>query len=478
MVVKFQRGLNPQISTALTGIVVGRPSDRDPEQWFRLAVQMDQNQAADEAFHASHQTPFTSPSCSHCGAMEHLAQDCPHQIEAWCTNEDETSAEPLEAADETPIPIKRFHVPRKGRVAVPLSTKNRFSVLAVDEAIEPPPTSSAMSTLADPVPPPPASTPRPKTHRPRWERRMSRKLIIRSLEEGPNCIMLPIQLKTTDTMEEASTEAMVDTGATGDFIDQDFVDRAKLPTCKLSQPIPVYNVDGSLNEAGSIDKVVDVVMTYNGHSERILLAVTQLGRQSMILGFTWLKKHNPEIDFRTRIVKMSRCLPRCCTACRTEVREERKTQKADAQRIDTCRAGPLPAFVEDADDEDDLDKDAADPSEPLEDGDRIWATGLLPEPEHICATATISQQLAEAFKKNSEPMDYEKHIPPHLRDFHSVFSKESFDDLPESKPWDHAVELIPDATPKSCKSFATYPRADIQTPRSQVFHKIGCSLGF
>jgi len=26
-----------------------------------------------------------------------------------------------------------------------------------------------------------------------------------------------------DTMEETSTEAMVDTGATGDFIDQDFV---------------------------------------------------------------------------------------------------------------------------------------------------------------------------------------------------------------------------------------------------------------
>ena len=59
---------------------------------------------------------------------------------------------------------------------------------------------------------------------------MKRKLVIRSLEQGPNCIMLPIHLKTTDTMEEASTEAMVDTGATGDFIDQDFVSAVKLPT--------------------------------------------------------------------------------------------------------------------------------------------------------------------------------------------------------------------------------------------------------
>src|SRR6266568_2918359 len=102
-----------------------------------------------------------------------------------------------------------------------------------------------------------------------------------------------------DTMEELSTEAMVDTSATRDFIDQDFVTRAKLPTHKLSQPIPVYNVDGTPNEARSIHEVIDVIMTYNQHSERILLAVTRLGKQSMILGFTWLDKHNPEIDFCT-----------------------------------------------------------------------------------------------------------------------------------------------------------------------------------
>jgi predicted aspartyl protease len=72
--------------------------------------------------------------------------------------------------------------------------------------------------------------------------------------------MLPIHLKTTDTLEEAATEAMVDTGATGDFIDREFVERAKLPTRKLSESVPVYNVDGTPNEAGSIDRVVDVVI--------------------------------------------------------------------------------------------------------------------------------------------------------------------------------------------------------------------------
>ena len=75
-------------------------------------------------------------------------------------------------------------------------------------------------------------------------------------------------------MEEASSEAMVDTGATGDFIDQDFVRNAKLLTHELLQPILVYNVDGTLNEAGSIHKVMDMIMTYSGHLERILFTVT------------------------------------------------------------------------------------------------------------------------------------------------------------------------------------------------------------
>jgi len=39
---------------ALAGIAFRRPSDTDPEAWFRLAVWIDQNHAADEAFHVSH----------------------------------------------------------------------------------------------------------------------------------------------------------------------------------------------------------------------------------------------------------------------------------------------------------------------------------------------------------------------------------------------------------------------------------------
>ena len=62
IVVKFRRGLDRRISTALAGMAAGRPSDTDSKAWFHLAVQMDQNRAADEAFHTSYRQ--TNPPTS------------------------------------------------------------------------------------------------------------------------------------------------------------------------------------------------------------------------------------------------------------------------------------------------------------------------------------------------------------------------------------------------------------------------------
>ena len=58
----------------------------------------------------------------------------------------------------------------------------------------------------------------------------------------------------------------------------------------------VFNVDGSPNETGQISKVMNVVLCYKTYSERMLLAVSGLGKQSLILGYNWLKNHNLRID--------------------------------------------------------------------------------------------------------------------------------------------------------------------------------------
>jgi len=234
-----------------------------------------------------------------------------------------------------------------------------------------------------------------------------------------------------------------------------------------------------LNEAGSIREVVDMIMTYDRHSEHILLVDTHLGKQSMILGFTWLDKHNLEIDFHARSVKMTRCLLRCCVGCQANRKAERNTKREDTERINTCWTGPFTAFVDEEDEakltpEQSPDPEADFPDEPPEEGDRIWATGLFPQAENIRATATISQWLAEGFRQNFQPADHEKHILPHLRDFHSVFSKDSFDELPGTKLWDHAVELTPNASPKGCK---VYPLSASEQKELDTFLKENLESG-
>ena len=129
---------------------------------------------------------------------------------------------------------------------------------------------------------------------------------------------------------------------------------------------------------------------------------------------------------------MSRCPPHCCSGCRDELRQERIIRKAEAKRRDTCSVGPLPEIDHDCDcnmDSDPRSHGSSDEAFSSEEGDHILATGLLPPlSANIRALSTISQRLAEAFQANNEVLNP---IPDYLKKFTSVFSKTSFDVLPE-----------------------------------------------
>jgi len=147
--------------------------------------------------------------------------------------------------------------------------------------------------------------------KPKWERRLPKLLSISALDARGTSLLLPVEIGTTDTSELHSVKALLDSGATGSFIDRDFVRSKGINTRTLSHNIPVFNVDSSPNEAGQISEVVDILLRYKTHSERILLAVSGLGKQSLILGYNWLKDHNPKVDWEKGEVKMTHCPLRC-----------------------------------------------------------------------------------------------------------------------------------------------------------------------
>ena len=65
-----------------------------------------------------------------------------------------------------------------------------------------------------------------------------------------------------DTHDTVQVKALLDSGATGLFIDRQFVHRNGLKTHILLVPIRVYNVDGSLNQGGSITEEVTLMMSH------------------------------------------------------------------------------------------------------------------------------------------------------------------------------------------------------------------------
>jgi len=132
--------------------------------------------------------------------------------------------------------------------------------------------------------------------RPKWEKRLSKFLLISALDACRTSLLLPVEIGTTDTSKLHSVKALLDYGATRSLIDRDFVRSQEMNTRTLSCNILVFNVDSSPNKAGQISEVVDVVLCYKIHSKRMLLAVSGLGKQSLILGYDWLKDHNPKIN--------------------------------------------------------------------------------------------------------------------------------------------------------------------------------------
>ena len=76
---------------------------------------------------------------------------------------------------------------------------------------------------------------------------------------------------------------------------------------KIEKPIYIRNMNGSFNKEGLIEHIVEVSIYYQRHRERTEIDVIREQEWSVILKIPWLTCYNPEIDWRTREVKITRC---------------------------------------------------------------------------------------------------------------------------------------------------------------------------
>ena len=109
-------------------------------------------------------------------------------------------------------------------------------------------------------------------------------------------VTVKIGLKQKEEEEGVVTEALLDSGATGLVMSEEFAKKHKFRRTKLERPVYVRNVNGTLNYARSIVDIVEVEIFFKEHKERMSIDVIGGQKWSVILGILWLAYHNPEID--------------------------------------------------------------------------------------------------------------------------------------------------------------------------------------
>src|SRR5258707_8727050 len=125
-------------------------------------------------------------------------------------------------------------------------------------------------------------------------------------KNSPRSLNIQVELTSLTSLASVSTSVLLDSGATGMFINRSFMQKHQLETTPLPQPILVRNINGSPNENRSVMEEVHVTLCFGRHSERAHLAVANLGKQTVIIGHSCLTLHNPEVDWVSQKVSMTR----------------------------------------------------------------------------------------------------------------------------------------------------------------------------
>ena len=163
-------------------------------------------------------------------------------------------------------------------------------------------------------------------------------------------------------------------------------------------------------------------MHIGSHKERIDFGVTNLGKGEIFLGHDWLKIHNPSIDWRDGTVEFNRCPFSCLSHVNSRYTD-----------------------FDFEDDEDDQEKEMYIPSS-LEEGERLFMVD--PTPAINVRVTNKATELAIKANEQKPKKPWNEIVPEYLHDYEDVFTKHDFDELPPSRPWDHAIELLPGTEPR------------------------------
>jgi RNase H-like domain found in reverse transcriptase/Reverse transcriptase (RNA-dependent DNA polymerase)/Integrase zinc binding domain/Chromo (CHRromatin Organisation MOdifier) domain/Retroviral aspartyl protease len=116
-------------------------------------------------------------------------------------------------------------------------------------------------------------------------------------------------LVLTATLQNEQVRIMVDCGANRSYVSLRLGQKLSSWRQDKDKPYPLTMADGTPVDHGDgwvRQELNGVELNIAGHRERISLDITNI-RYDIILGMAWLERHNPEIDWKARVLKFPKC---------------------------------------------------------------------------------------------------------------------------------------------------------------------------
>jgi len=197
--------------------------------------------------------------------------------------------------------------------------------------------------------------------------------------------------------KRVESTALLDSGATENFMNLDYAKWLNLPIKRLNAPRPLFNVDGTTNQKGDLHFYSDLNICMGPVRKTMRFFLTDLGHHRVILGYPWFAAAQPHIDWAKGWINASR----------------------------------LPVVI-------------ANPLSPM--------ARFLPKPTNYGLLHLEDQKESTFMVRVAYPATRLtltqcewNTIPEHFRKHARVFSEEAAQCFPEPCIWDHAIDLKPDA---------------------------------
>ena len=203
-------------------------------------------------------------------------------------------------------------------------------------------------------------------------------------------------------------------------------------------------MDGTPNKKGTITQYVELEFEIHERKRKHWLLITGLGNQQIILGFTWLKEMNPIIDWKKGTLEW-----------RKWKHSALRKQSNDSKTIEYY------AFARNAQEEECSDY-IQNPLNKTELSTIISTiTGDMEDSAWINSKSTTATTIqTEINLKKTLPI--EDQIPKEFHEFLDVFSEEKAAQFPESRRWDHKIEMKDTFILKSFKMYNLTPQEQIE----------------